>query len=201
VVTSNTTLMSDCEGPLVIGVANVRVNLNRHAVVCEGPHNGIVIEAPNVRVVNGSVRGCQVGVLSWMGAGNGRITRVWADDNFTGFALLTPGNLVAFSRATNNFAGFSVENGSHNWLLSNHASANSQFDIDLLSTTGNVVVGNRVFGEADIGIRAGDDATSNTIALNIALFHDEDLFDITLGCDNNVWLGNIFFIANQDCIH
>jgi parallel beta-helix repeat protein len=76
VVVDNTTLRSDCEGPLIVANSNIEVNLAHHVITCHGDpsRDGIeIVNQTNVRITNGVVLECGTGI-DVQGGGGHRIT-------------------------------------------------------------------------------------------------------------------------------
>jgi Right handed beta helix region len=95
-ITADVTLTADltaCSGDgLIVAADGVRIDLNGHAVSGSGVGTGITVSGANVSVVNGAVRGFDVGVSSSFGSGNGtRLAGLTVVANRTG--------VVAFSQS------------------------------------------------------------------------------------------------------
>jgi parallel beta-helix repeat protein len=173
-VSSNTTLFGSCVGTLEIVADNVSVNLNGFTVDCPEDGDGVVVDASNVVVRNGTVRNCDYGVF-----------------------LTGDNNLVASMKLAKNGYGVLFLGGEHNRFVGNRVSSN-QLGIQVNDDDNTVLFNISVRNEFGISL----DAQSNLVSANIAIFNSEfDMFDFFAGCDSNVWRHNFFFTANEPCIH
>src|SRR5262249_2742615 len=147
-ITSSTTLSSDCAAPLTVGAGGITVDLGGNSVLCpEAPNEtGIDVGSrSNVVVKNGSVNGCDTGVIADGGDSN----------HYEGLTL------------TNNKLGFLVGNGVLSRFIRNEVVGNStSAGVFLYHTTGFVVQGNRVSNSAP-GI-FDNGGTNNVIVSNTA---------------------------------
>jgi parallel beta-helix repeat protein len=171
---SNTILFGSCVGTLEIVADNVSVNLNGFTVDCPGDGDGVVVDASNVVVRNGTVRNCNYGVY------------VTGDNN-----------RVASMKLAKNGYGILVIDGDHNRFVGNRVSSN-QLGIQVNDDDNAVLFNVSVRNEFGISVNAHD----NLISANIAILNSEfDMYDFDAGCDNNVWRYNFFFTAGAPCIH
>lgn len=83
VVVENTTLKSDCLGPMIVASDGVNVNLNRHEITCNGDRTRdgvLLVNRSRVHLENGHVHGCRIGVNVTGGSGN-RFNNLHVDDH------------------------------------------------------------------------------------------------------------------------
>jgi parallel beta-helix repeat protein len=136
-----------CTTDPALTLSGGRLNLGGHAVICDGTVEGIVLDGEGAQVLNGTVTGCQFGVVV-EGAGNHRVidmmlgVRVPDDEESAeGLRVSSDGNRLLRNR---------VLLGGTNAIRINGA--------------GNSVVGNTV-GGSERGIRI--DGTENDITNNV----------------------------------
>ena len=89
VVVENTTLKTDCTGPMVIANDRVNVNLAGHQVLCASrAHTGILmVNRTDVHITNGHVHNCGFGIDVQRGGSN-TLNNLHIDANTTGVRLL-----------------------------------------------------------------------------------------------------------------
>jgi parallel beta-helix repeat protein len=207
-ITSNTTLTSDCAGPIVVGADNVRLNLAGHAVVCGVPTPlsfAIFIESrTGVSVLNGRVEPCPnrsaVGVL--FGGGH-RLVGLYtqAPASAAVFLNATNDNVVRRVTAVNSEVGLLLASSDNNRIVHNRFVRNDQDGLAVFGASdSNLVAGNLAFLNAVTGIRAGDLATGNRFVFNAALFNGTDLGDDHGDCSANQWESNFFWTSSPPCI-
>jgi Right handed beta helix region len=90
-VASNTTLTSDCVGPIVVVASGVELNLGGNTVFCLGGGlPGIdITDQSAVRVTNGTVTNCGAGILVTRGAGHIFDTNLNLISNSVGIGFLS----------------------------------------------------------------------------------------------------------------
>ena len=105
VVVSNTTLETDCLGPMNVVADDVNVNLNGHQVVCASNlvQDGInIFGRSKVRIRNGHIHNCLRGINA-VGGGEHQFTSLHVDGNSIGaFLEQSHGNYFAASRFVDN---------------------------------------------------------------------------------------------------
>jgi parallel beta-helix repeat protein len=138
-----------CTTDPALTLSGGRLNLGGHAVICDGTVEGIVLDGEGAQVLNGTVTGCQFGVVV-EGAGNHRVIDMTLgvrvpdnEESAEGLRVSSDGNRLLRNR---------VLLGGTNAIRINGA--------------GNSVVGNTV-GGSERGIRidgSENDITNNVIA-------------------------------------
>src|SRR5262245_47000515 len=119
-ITASTTLGSDCAAPLIVGASGITVDLGGHSVLCSGAPGEIGIDVgswSDVQIENGSVSGCEEGVLADGGDSNE-------------FRALT---------LTDNNVGFEVSNSASSTIMRSEVTNSPFTGVLLFQTTGSLV--------------------------------------------------------------
>jgi parallel beta-helix repeat protein len=228
-ITSSTTLSSDCAAPLTIGASGITVDLGGHSVLCSGAPGEIGIDVgswSDVLVENGSVSGCEEGVLADGGDSNQYMALTLTNNN-VGFEISNSvSSTIMRNQVTNNsiFAGVLLFQTT-GLLVQRNTVLNSGYGIFDNGGTNNVISGNTAkfgLGPANVGIllNAQSDVVvrnstvangtgiwvseplgGNRLLANVSVQNGLDMRDDAAGCDSNVWKANKFVTANQPCIH
>ena len=172
-----------CPGnAIVISASNVSLNLKGHSITCGGTDGiGVLVTGvSDVQVKNGTITGCNVGVL-FSGTTESKITHLTLNGNvfdpvlLGGFAISLFGasnNKITANHATENITGIRVLRGGGNRISGNVASDNfgSPFSVGmaLLNSENNTVTGNRANRNAVTGILVGGGTTGNILRGNVA---------------------------------
>jgi parallel beta-helix repeat protein len=166
VVTSNTTLTSDCDAPLTVAASGITVDLNGHSVVCNAPVDGIVLPATTSFSVvrNGTVRSgsasCGSGVLVDGNSNQLTSLQVHNPSNYgvriTGDANVV--NSVGADHSANN--GFIVLGGDRNVIRNSVAMNNSDDGFGFFLGFDNEISFSLAFANADKGIINGASRTT-----------------------------------------
>jgi parallel beta-helix repeat protein len=227
-ITSSTTLSSDCAAPLIVGAGGITVDLGGHTVLCSGAPGEIGIDVgswSDVQVENGSVSGCEEGVLADGGDSNQFVALSLTGNNvgfeisnsvsstiarsevmnspFTGVLLFqTTGFLVHRNTVSSSGIGIFDNGGTNNVISSNRASFGVGIsDVGILvNAQSDVVVRNSTVGNGT-GIWVSEPLGGNRLLANTSMQNGLDMRDDAPGCDANVWKANTFVTANQPCIH
>jgi hypothetical protein len=159
-VVTNTTLKSDCLGPIRIGADGVHLNLAGHTVTCAGDltRTGIVINGhTNDAVTNGTVSGCGTGIFVGGGGGNSLTNLAFVNNKCCAPAITPPdagfnfgegidlnhstGNALRAIGGTQNGIVVFLENGANNNRLEagNFSLSGPFSNIEISSSNGNVV--------------------------------------------------------------
>jgi parallel beta-helix repeat protein len=115
VVVENTTLKTDCVGPMIVASDNVNVNLATHQVICTSQAtDGIVLQnRTNVRIDNGHVHNCRFGIFA-TGGGSHHFTNLHLDQNSSAIHLAgSSGNTMSDTELVDNDAGVVMQQGSN----------------------------------------------------------------------------------------
>jgi parallel beta-helix repeat protein len=231
-VNSNTTLSSDCAAPLIVGASGITVDLGGHSVLCSGAPGEIGIDvgsSSDVAVRNGSVSGCDEGVLADGGDANqyrglsltnnnvgleishsasSTIMRNEVVNNsiFTGVLLFeTSGSVVQRNTVSNSGIGIFDNGGTSNVISLNTASdGTGPADVGILiEAQSDTVVRNSIFANGTGLLVTGVVPIhgSNRLIANTSTKNGLDMKDDFPGCDSNLWKANTFMTANQGCIH
>ncbi len=228
-ITSSTTLGSDCAAPLVVGASGITVDLGGHSVLCSGVPGEIGIDVgswSDVVVTNGSVTGCEEGVLADGGDSN-QFVRLALTNNNVGFEISnsvsstimrnevvnnsifagvllfqTSGSLVQRNTVLNSGYGIFDNGGTNNVISLNTAKfALGPANVGiLLNAQSDVVVHNSTVANGT-GIWVSEPLGGNRLLANTSVNNGLDMRDDAVGCDSNVWKANKFVTANQPCIH
>ncbi len=193
VVVENTTLKTDCEGPLEVAADKVHVNLAGHRITCNGDttRDGIeIINRTKVRVTNGLVESCRTGIFI-SGGGEHHLEQLQVN-NHSVFGIV-----ILFSN-DNRLANIeTIDNGDRGVSLSssskNHLSAlTSKNNLIGLSAGGpsndNVITSSEFSNNRRIGIVTGTVSQGNTIQSNTAALNVEE--GIRIDFSNNVVRSN-----------
>jgi hypothetical protein len=164
VVTSSTTLTSDCVAPLIVGASGITVDLNNHAVVCNLNVDGILVPnfVSSVHVRNGRVTSglspCFNG-LDVKGSSSVFSALHIRDATHQGVQVDGDSNrLTAITSDRNVGDGFIVF-GSDNTITSSSAADNDDDGISFFVGSDNTVLASRAVGNADKGIISGSSRT------------------------------------------
>jgi parallel beta-helix repeat protein len=204
-ITSNTTLTSDCAGPIYVEADNVRLNLAGHTVFCGEPDSGInILFRTGVSVLYGRVVACPdwLAVLVFQGGGHRLVgLHTQADpDAVAVFLNNTHDNVVRHVTAVNSFAGLWLAASDNNRIVHNRFVGNDTDGLLLLFSDSNLVAGNRAFLNTETGIRSDNLSTGNRFVFNAALFNGTDLRDDHGDCSANQWAFNFFQTSSPPCI-
>jgi len=230
-ISSSTTLGSDCAAPLTVGASGITVDLGGYSVLCSGApgETGIDVgDRSNVLVENGSVNGCEEGVLADGGDFNQytglRLTnnnngleishsassviqrnRVVNNSDFAGVLLFeTTGSVVQRNTVSNSGEGIFDNGGTGSVIQQNTTSLGRGPNVGILiEAQADIVMRNSVFANG-IGIYVAGVLPlhgSNRLMLNTSIKNNLDMKDDFAGCDANVWKLNVFVTANQACIN
>lgn len=102
----------------------------------------------------------------------------------------------------NTTVGIYLVGGSANTVTSNKANGNGQYGILLQNETGSRVTGNVTNGNSGYGIfLRGPGAVQVFSNTSSRANKTDDLGDNTPGCSGDLWSGNVFQTANQNCIN
>lgn len=192
-VTNNTTLKSDCVGTIVVAESGVTLNLGGHTVDCAFAFPvGIDIAGQSaVRVTNGTVTNCAVGILVNQGDNhifdtNLNLVRVafgigLVDTDFSHLRALTISQVFC--------AGVVLQRSSNNKLNSVTITTDLLCPIGgptrgvwvIVSSTNNVIMSSNVFG-LDLGVVIEAESTANTIQSSTI---SNNRFGIVLFTSNN----------------
>jgi parallel beta-helix repeat protein len=227
-ITSSTTLTSDCAGPLTVGASGITVDLGGHTVLCSGIPGVTGIDvgsSSNVVVENGSVSGCEEGVLADGGNSNQFLALALTNNNvgfeisnsasttimrnqvtgspFTGMLLFqTSGFLVHRNTVLDSGIGIFDNGGTNNVISQNTASRGvgiSDVGI-LLNAQSDTVVHNSTLANGT-GIWVSVPLGGNRLVANTSTDNNLlDMRDDAAGCGSNTWKANTFKTANQPCI-
>ena len=230
-VTSNTTLGSDCSGPLTVGASGITVDLGGHSVLCSGVPGVTGIDVgswSNVLVENGSVDGCEEGVLADGGDSNQFVALTLTNNNvgfevsnsvsttimrnkvtnspFTGVLLFqTSGFVVHRNTVLDSGIGIFDNGGTNNVISLNSASRGvgiSDVGILLNAKSDTVVRNSTVANGTGIWVSVPSvPPGANRLLANTSTDNNVlDMRDDAAGCDSNIWKANTFITANQPCI-
>jgi parallel beta-helix repeat protein len=190
VVVDNTTLKTDCEGPLVVAADNVHVNLAGHRITCNGDttRDGIeIINRTKVRINNGVVESCRTGIFVG-GGGEHHLEQLQVNNHsFRGIE-------IASNEGTRLTNIETIGNAQHGVLLrtgENYVSALTSRDNGIglgITQDNNVVTSSEFTANRRIGIVTGFSATGNTIQSNTATLNGEE--GIRIDQSNNVVRSN-----------
>jgi nitrous oxidase accessory protein NosD len=231
-VNSSTTLSSDCAAPLIVGASGITVDLGGHAVLCSGApgETGIDVgDRSNVLIRNGSVNGCEEGVLADGGDSNQyrgltltnntvgleishsassaiRRNTVTNNSDFAGVLLFeTTGSVVQRNTVSN--SGFGIfDNGGTSSVISRNTTSSGRGPANvgiLIEAQSDIVMRNTIFGNGTGLLVSGVFPIhgNNRLMLNTSTKNGLDMKDDFPGCDSNIWKANTFMTANQGCIH
>jgi parallel beta-helix repeat protein len=231
-VTTDTTLSSDCSGPLTVGASGITVDLAGHSVLCSGVPGVTGVDvggSSDIVVENGSVDGCEEGVLADGGNSNQFRALTLTNNNvgfevsnsasttimrnqvtsspFTGVLLFqTSGFLVQRNTVLDSGIGIFDNGGTHNVISLNTASRGvgiSDIGI-LLNAKSDTVVHNSTVANATgiwVSVPSVPQAGNRLLANTSTGNTVLDMRDDAPGCDSNVWKANTFITANQPCIN
>jgi hypothetical protein len=229
-ISSSTTLGSDCAAPLTVGASGITVDLGGHSVLCAPGVTGIDVgDRSNVVIKNGSVSGCEEGVLAdggdsnqytgltLMNNNNGleishsassviQRNRVVNNSIFAGVLLFeTTGSVVQRNTVSSSGVGIFDNGGTNSVIMQNtaHDGLGSGNVGILIEAQSDVVMRNSAFANGT-GIWVAGVLPihgSNRLMLNTSTKNGLDMRDDFAGCDANVWKANNFVTANQGCIH
>ena len=185
VVVENTTLRTDCVGPIVIANNDVTLNLAGHRVTCLGDatRTGIVLDTQsNVRITNGTVERCGIGILVKFGLVGHHLENLTLVNNVccgpavfpatgefnTGDGIRIRGsdrNQLANIVAERNAVGLFIASGSaDNTVRSSRFSGSRPFsNIEIQTAFRNVIEGTKVTNAAFDGILLSQGSSENVI--------------------------------------
>jgi hypothetical protein len=119
-ITADLTLTADlagCPGDgLIVAADGVRLDLNGHVVSGSGAGTGITVDAANVSVVNGFVRGFGTGVRSIGSVGGTRLAGLGVTANGVGVLAFAPAGTVEASTIAGN-AGNGLTGRGSGWTI------------------------------------------------------------------------------------
>lgn len=139
-------------GPIQILASNVMLDLGGHNITCAtGDRSGVVVgddmdpeTFTNVRISNGSVNGCGVGVLLWFTNG-ARVTKMSFNGNLESAVTLVvaDNNVIKNNEFNGDFWAINSYLGTGNWY-SHNTILHSVIGIDLYAETGSRITCNTV---------------------------------------------------------
>jgi parallel beta-helix repeat protein len=212
-----------CTTEPALTVRGGTLDLGGHAVICDGPIEGIVLDGDGAQVLNGAVTGCQFAVLV-EGAGNHLVTDVTAsvqdpvlddEEDAEGLRVSSDGNRLARNRVLLGGTNAIRINGAGNHVVGNTVSGSERgIRIDGMENdvVDNVIAGvgegievrgasnrisrNQIGGAVDQGIELR--GTGNRVVSNLAVDAVGD--GISIFSNDNLIRGNGAFSNGDDGI-
>ena len=219
VVVSNTTLTTDCLGPLVVAADGVNVNLDTHQVICASEFTSTTgIDITNrikVSITNGHVHNCGF-ALNVQGGGSHMFSNLHLDGNeydvvfqntnsnqFTSTVFQNAASaaieLLGSSynvfdsnlQITDNNAGVFISGGSNNNVVrSSTIENNPVFSVEIASADGNSIIGNSIGLSPAPAVVLESFATHTTVSSN-------DIFGSDVGIDADAYSRESLIMSNH----
>jgi len=207
-------------GNIAISVmaSNVQLHFDGHTLNGNNAWQfGVLVAGSNDNIVgSGTVTGFQFGiVVESLQDGTGetppptsgnQIVNVQVANSLShGIVIINSVYNQLINCAANGNALDGILVGSDNSVISNTANGNGWYGIDIFSND-NRVIANETNGNTLAGIAVEFEASGNSMLGNKAADNNKtsgsfDLADFNSNCDSNIWRGNQFRTANQQCIH
>jgi parallel beta-helix repeat protein len=178
-------------GTQVLTVTGARLDMNGFNIHCEDDSDdGIVLEGSRSHLLNGSVSGCDDGVVL-DGAGRHTVSDVISHGNANeGFRVLSGNNnLSNVSAVGNEDHGVQIDAGKGSHLVNSYFVGNADDGVRLGDESRNTtLVGNLILGNGDNGISIAPSAPGNNIRSNLIVGSTQS--GIRVGSDGNKISGN-----------
>ena len=175
---------AEFDGPVLTVVGPAVLDLNGHTVACQDEsQDGILLEGERARLVNGTVTGCENGVVV-DGAGRHKIYRINAELNpGEAFLVYSDNNSFRWNTADENQdSGFDVQ-GHGNKFLFNKISSN--WEGFWVKGEGNKIILNRLVENQGEGIEIVEGANESVVVMNRGTGNNKEAYRINSN-DNNL---------------
>src|SRR5579871_3461170 len=196
---------------ITITASNVTLNLNGQASTSTAAHTTF-IEADAVHNVviqgggsgtAGSFSGFTDGIV-FLGVQNSVVMGVSAANasnaafhvEYSGPGMLSTDNTFSGNIVTSGYFGFLIQDSSGHYVVRGNTVSGGAVGISIIEGKGNVVQGNTVHGESQVGIAVSPLATDTVIVGNTATGSvGVDLLDLNAACGSDIWSANHFGTA------